>query len=546
MLESPLRNEASVDRASLVFNVFSKNARLVLRHLDHYTYFCAATIAFGATFCIETQRRDGTPVGVYFDAVSTTGLIAILTLMLLINIPTSIPSASWNQLTVSQIALSLLPFYSWSAKLGDLAKAANSPIEALGLVSSSCRVHFRSRILIQWRRFELSLYSIVVPMLLVTLLFIIAACSLAAYPAGTPESRLSFLFQGYTIIASTTQYYKFDKLNRRGKLHPLSQIPTWPVMAFPSPLNLIGLCLMTLRAPSHKNLCSESFYGRHVVPQYRWEFLREKLPRCNTGDLRSTEKGMEIQSFFRSKLAILSFQLFVIGTLSPITFPHIGVDSGAGLCAVLLLITGSVLTNFKSQKGRSQQKQTFSILAWALATVGAALYGLILGSAVGRAQMEMAGLHMTIFGLIGLTFLGILLICFSRKITHWWRALIWVPIMPIAGAFGTLASTVPPFRPLLEQILLTLGVFCLLIELPSSLYYQHLFLEPFTIRDVWRRDLPPATKKQLLPIALALVMPLGGLANALLAAASLRRDRMLRLWWESRRGETWPVAKQET
>lgn len=378
------------------------------------------------------------------------------------------------------------------------------------------------------------MYSFIAPMLLVVILFMVAAGSLASHPAGTVQAKLSYLFQGYACLVCTTECYKFQATDKRGKLRLFGNIPAWPLMTLPFPISMIGLLLAATRAPSHNYLGSESFFNRQVAPQNRWEFLRDKLPRFNTSDLRNTKRGNEIQSFLRCRLATMTLQVMAIGILAPLSFPNAWAEYGASLGAVILIMLGSIMTLLKSKKSEIQPSRRSSILAWSIAVVGSSAFGLILGSAVGRRQMEMAGIHLANFGLLGMTFLGLFLILFSVKISLNSRTLIWVPVMPICGGFGMLAYSVAQFRSPLEQALITLGCMALFVELPCGLLYQHLFLEPFTIRDVWRRDLPAATRKQLLPIAFALVMPLGGLANAVLAVASLRRDRMLRLWWEAR------------
>ncbi len=110
---------------------------------------------------------------------------------------------------------------------------------------------------------------------------------------------------------------------------------------------------------------------------------------------------------------------------------------------------------------------------------------------------------------------------------------VWLPVVFGCLAAGGLGTGLVEWLPAVESWLLRLGLASWLLFLPIGLAHHRTFLEPFTIRDLWGgRTWRPGLVRLCCPLSLALVLPLGGLANGFLARRSLDRDRVLRLWWE--------------
>ena len=522
MLVAPYRNAASVERAADVFRRFTKAKSSVGRISD------AATAAQGvAIFCSVTplviqMARFGLPLPL--PALTLPQALAALGASFLLNAAFSSRSSHWGVASFREVLIACLPWLSFLQ-----GSHASSPIPSL------VRADPRTRKSYFWRRLETSQAYVIVRYLVVSVVFLIVAGSLARQAAPSSAHAFSYFLQAYAQVVGAYACHRGESLETRGKLTVHRwRPPLWPFFLLPWGLSIFAMIALLNRVlPTNRNsLATNLFFDRRGAGNERWTSERELLPRLRRSELNAKGLMLEVDSLLRARTALLAFQMVLFGILWPLAFSSLLLELASTLIAISAILVGFLLKNLQLGKRATRARPTRIWLAWGLTTCGSSVLGFLLGSACGLAKPAMVAAHVAAIG-IGAVLAGILIMVsttFGSSIRP--GELSWAAVLLGLLFVGLLAIQYEPHLFAFEPVLLWGTVAAWVLALPIGLAYQHLFFEPFHIRDLWRRDLSAAARWRLLPVGLALVLPLGGLANAVLAQAAQERDERLQLWWE--------------
>lgn len=522
MLIAPYRNAASVERATEVFRRFAQAKWRVFPIRDAATAAIAVAMFCGAIPFLIQFARMGLPVP--FPELTLPQALAGLAFLVLLNGAFSWTATRWSRLSFRETLVAGLPWLSFLRRADGTSPTPSRDMSYLQTRKS----YF-------WRRLETSLTSLIVRYGVVPLLYLLVAGGLARQTSPSSEYWLSYLLQAYVQGVGAYACYRGEKLETRGKLttHRFRP-PLWPSFLLPWGLSVIVVIALLNRVLPRNILATTLFFDRRGAGSERWTSERELLPRLRRSELNSKGLMLEVDSLLRVRTTLLTFQMVPFGILWPFEFTSLVVELSLSLLAITAVLVGFLLKNRQLDKRATRAPTARIWLVWGLAAGGSSSLGFLLGSACGLAKPEMVAGHIAFVGLGGL--LASLLIMVSTAFGSSSRAgdLSWFPVLLGLLAAGMIAALTEPHLYAFEPALLWGGVAAWVLALPIGLAYQHLFFEPFHIRDLWRRDLSAAARWRLLPICLALVLPLGGLANAVLAIAAQERDERLQLWWENR------------
>ncbi len=534
MIDKPLRSQASIERADGIFRRLTRSRRGAMSTAHPTSLLGIAMVAAFTSLLIGLQRMTG--MISWIPAIPPREALLMTLGILILGAVSASRAPLWSQPSLPHLVYSALPFLAFSLLKQDQRPKPGPisiPETIRGALKSGDReTPFSFRKSFLWRRIEVGIVSLIIQVAAVPILFIFLGCGLARYPSGSPGYFLSYWLQGYAMVASLVACFRYESTATRGKLTSRWPFPLWPLTALPV-LNVVAIFMLMNRDTPHGPLVTSLFFDRRIAPRYRWDSLAAKLPRLRRSSLHSTGEVLKVQSFLRVATVLLSLEVGAIGIYWPLPFYSLVADWIAGVGATLCILAGLLLKGIQPPGKAPRPGTTRIVLAWSLLSLGSAFLGLLIGSAVGRAQIQLAGVQFYSFGMLGTVLAGLLMIVASGYLSGASRDGFWILVLWAFAILGGLATRLVQLEDPLEQLLLWSGILAWLLHLPIGLLYQRLFLAPFTLRDLWRRDLPSATRRRLLPATLALLLPLGGLANALLAVTAQRRDERLQLWWQA-------------
>lgn len=537
MFDSPRRSPLSIARAKVVFQRFARSSKQVGRTESQ------AIVAFGvALMCglisllIAILRWAPGLLPLPALAAEQTIAMAILIVFLsgLGGLLASRRGTSWRRRLGAApwplLGPMLLPPHTSSEQ----AAALEAPLPALPAVrleggGKTFRAPYAARLV------GLGFLPLMIQIFGTGIALLFLAASLARMPAGSDASRLADGIQIYVGVAGVWACYRCETNNRRGSLALRRRIPWWPFAWLPGIGVLAAMALAERMTPgsSRRTGATDLFFNRKTVRRESWTAKLNLLPRMRGSELAMVGDSTRAQSILRCRAALLMLQMTACGILWPLELGSLFFEFLLSLGATTALIAGVMIKNMKPPEQSSLQRSSRVAWGWLAVSLGSATLGLLIGSNLGLALPLVAAGHLALLGIWGSS-LGALLVPLT---TAWsntpFRELIWVPVLMTALTAGLAGTMSPPIARGLGEALALGSILAWLAELPLSLRYQRLFLEPFSLRDLGRRDLPAAARQRLLPLAAALLAPLGGLTNAVLAVASLRRDRLFRLWWET-------------
>lgn len=537
MLDSPRRSPLSVARARAVFQRFSRSAKQVGRTENQ------AIVAFGvALICglislavaILRWAPGFLPLPPLTAAQTIAMLLLVFSLSGLGGVLASHPGRSRSQRLIAApwplASVLLLPPHT-SAEQAAAFAAPPPALPAPRIEGSGSRFRPPHAVRLIGHGF----LPLTIQLFGAGLALLFLAASLARMPVGSDGRLLADGIQIYACVVGAWACYRCEKVNKRGALALRRQIPWWPFALIPGVGLLIALGLAERMTPgsTRRTGATDLFFNRKIVRQETWTSELNLLPRMRGSELAVVGEATRAQSILRCRAALLMLQMTACGILWPLELGNILFEFLLSTGAVTALIAGVLIKNLKPPGHSSLQRSSRVAWGWLAVSLGSGSLGLLMGSSLGVALPLKAAAHLALLGLWG-CLLGAIFLSFT---TTWsttpYRELIWVPVLFGALATGLAGTMSPPIARALGEALVLGSILAWLADLPIGLHYQRLFLGPFALSDLWRRDLPAPARKRLLPIAAALLAPLGGSANAVLAVASLRREGRFRLWWET-------------
>lgn len=378
--------------------------------------------------------------------------------------------------------------------------------------------------------------SLFIRLVVIFCAFVFLATGFAMYPAGSVERSLSHIMQAYAVAVGTLAAYRCEKLELRGRLSSSRRWPVWPYFLLPWGFSIAPLLILGFRTtPSiyRETLATTLFFDRRGAGNERWTSERELLPRLRQSESNAKGLMLDLDSLLRTRVVLLMLQMVAVGIWMPLKFDSLWIEVVTSFAATTLIVLGFLIKNRKLKKRTTKISPAGAWLSWGSAAIGSGLWGLLIGSSCGLIEPTGVAIHLYLSGLWGglLAILALTSGGIMDSFPRFWDV-IWLLVLGVISLFGWLTTELGPHLFAFEPALLWGGIAAWVLALPIGLAYQHLFFEPFHIRDLWRRDLSAAARWRLLPVGLALVLPLGGLANAVLALAAQARDERLQLWWE--------------
>lgn len=536
----PSRGQRSSESINKALGIFKRldRARRDVRYRGDRASIAMGCAGIGGFFALIIQLQISFGVPWLFEPISIewrTGLNA-LGILLLFNAASTFSQTQRMffplRLLISSMPLANILFFDLSRQ--PAATHLAESMSATSLESSHPPTGFWKKP-DRLKRFEVGILSAVVALGLIPVGFFLVGVIFAQQPKSTIQGSIATGLQIYFSLIMAFGCHRYETAESRGRLTIRRRLPLWPLALLPWGLGVLGL-LALLKRPSGApgSLAFGLFFDRTRAQRSNWLTAKEEIPRFRTSNLQSTGSSNQIDSLQRCQCVLLMFQSIALGVFLPFTPGNLPAAAMFALAACGATFFGYYLKSFKPSMNEPHPRLATLCIGNHLFSFGAAGLGVLIGCALGHSGTDLACFYLFIFGLF-----GAILAPLARAFSSGTRAApnldaAWIPVLWASIIFGAYGISLIDLRNLIENCLVWASITSWLLFLPIALLYQDLFIYPFTFRDLLSCKLAPESRRRLLPIALALVMPLGGLANAVLAVASLRRDRMLRLWWEAR------------
>ncbi len=532
------RSPRSIEKAVQVFQRFSRAKLEVGRTGGPAAVALVAALLGGLGSALLEAHRflpSGLPVPAlrHFPALAILGTLILLnTLGALAQRHPSLPAAHrWAAAPWPLLSLVLLP---------GIGAGPPAPLRS-GVLFETPRLEPAGNEPWRWRRLAFPHWAGLAPILiqlLTPLLLTLTTLSLLALPTDRPLRELGWGVELYLRLAGAFACRRAELLERRGALSPRRLLPFWPVALLPWGLSLLApLALLHRVVPNRTRNARATtlFFNRTALSKEKWTLGRGLLPRWDSSALWASGEMREVQSLLRARTALLMLEAMALGLRFPVPIESRMAAVIANLALTTLLVAGYVIQSLEAPRQAAWPSGRRVAAAWSTTSTGALLLGFLMGSSLASSPPGETAAHIAIFGTWATLLSGLSFVLAGKFLpADGSQVLIWVGALMASMALGLTAVARPEAASQLTDALTAAALAAWLLDPLLGLFYQRLFLAPFSLQDLWSRTLSSSARTRLAPLVLALFLPLGGLANALLAVRSQRKDALFRAWWESR------------